>query len=77
MAKENCIVRRVILCNPHQILLRVPYLRERDGSACGSHRAEENSKYGFSMVPYTEQGRDHLEDLGIDVGVILQWILMK
>jgi hypothetical protein len=27
------------------------------------------------MVPYREQGRDHLEDLGIDVGVKLKWIL--
>jgi hypothetical protein len=43
------------------------------GSACGSHRTAENSKYGFSMVPYREQGRNHL-DLGIDVGVILKWI---
>jgi len=47
------------------------------GSACGSHRTEQNSKYGFSMVPYREQGRDHLEDLGTDVGVILKWILKK
>jgi hypothetical protein len=42
------------------------------GSACVSQRTEENSKYGFSMVPYREQGRKHLEDLGIDVGVILK-----
>jgi len=47
------------------------------GSTCGSHRTEENGKYGFSMVPYREQGRDHLEDLGVDVGVILKRILKK
>jgi len=29
------------------------------GSACGSHRTEENGKYGFSMVPYREQGLRH------------------
>jgi len=52
-------------------------MEKRMGSTCGSHRTEENGKYGFSMVPYREQGRDHLEDLGVDVGVILKRILKK
>jgi hypothetical protein len=42
---------------------------------CGTHRTAEKCIQNFGQENL--KGRDHMEDIGIDVKIILEWILWK
>jgi hypothetical protein len=44
------------------------------GGACSTHGGEKRCTQGFRVLMRKPEGKDHLEDQGVDGRIILPWI---
>jgi hypothetical protein len=65
--REDCLVRSFIICVLCGMLLGYQIKEDDMGGACGMQRSGEKCIQHFVKT----EGRDHLEDLGVDRKIIL------
>jgi hypothetical protein len=71
-ARKDCIIRSFITCLLHH--LRYQVKEDEMGGVCSTDGRDE--KY-IQILVGKLKGRDHLEHLGADGRIILQWMLGK
>jgi hypothetical protein len=71
-AREDCTVRSFITCVFHQILLGDQAKEDDTGGEYSTYGGDEKCIQNF--LSGNTKGRKHLEELGIDGKILLEWI---